>query len=167
MKRLRKRNSRAWTLVLLGTVAVLTAACGGPEAVGASEDVVVDRIESEQATFRVVQVASGLERPWGMAFLPDGRLLVTERVGRLWIVEADGTKREVTGLPSITASGQGGLLDVILDPDYEASRTLYVSYVYRDDRGGLGTAVARGRLSGTRLEDVETLFEMRPGGTTT
>jgi glucose/arabinose dehydrogenase len=138
----------------------------GPDSVAASEGVAVDRVESEQATFRVVQVASGLERPWGMAFLPDGRLLVTERVGGLLIVEGDGTTREVSGLPRIAVAGQGGLLDVILDPEYETSRFIYLSYVYRDD-GSMGTVVARATLSGTRLANVETIFEMTPGGSTT
>ena len=161
-----KRGGSILPLATLVGVAVLVSACVGPDSVAASEDVAVDRVESEQATFRVVQVASGLERPWGMAFLPDGRLLVTERVGGLLIVDGDGSKREVSGLPSIAVAGQGGLLDVILDPDYETSRLIYLSYVYRDN-GSMGTAVARATLSGTQLQDVETIFEMTPGGSTT
>ncbi|MFO7780500.1 MAG: PQQ-dependent sugar dehydrogenase [Spirochaetia bacterium] len=166
MGKLRNRGGNKLALVMLVGVAVLVSGCVGPESVAASEGVAVDRVESEQATFRVVQVASGLARPWGMAFLPDGRLLVTERVGGLLIVEEDGSKREVSGLPPIAVAGQGGLLDVILDPEYESSRVVYLSYVYRDG-SSMGTAVARATLSGTQLEDVETIFEMSPGGSTT
>lgn len=146
----------ARTTAAVATV-LLVLSCGTPQPAAAE-------VESEQATFRVVEVASGLERPWGMAFLPDGRLLVTERVGRLQIVDpGDGSAQNVTGLPPIAAVGQGGLLDVILHPDYDAFGRIYLSYVYRGD-GGLGTAVARASLTGTRLENVETIFEMDPPG---
>jgi aldose sugar dehydrogenase len=166
MKKIPNRGGNAFRMLMLVAGAVLLSACVRPESAVANDGVVVNRVDSEQATFRVVQVASGLERPWGMAFLPDGRLLVTERVGALFIVDEEGSKREVTGLPPIAVAGQGGLLDVILDPDYESSGVIYLSYVYRDGRSR-GTAVARARLSGTRLENVETIFEMSPGGSTT
>jgi glucose/arabinose dehydrogenase len=166
MKTIPNRGGNTFRMLMLVACAFLLSACVRPESAVANDGVVVNRVDSEQATFRVVQVASGLERPWGMAFLPDGRLLLTERVGDLLIVEGDGSKREVSGLPPIAVAGQGGLLDVILDPDYESSRVIYLSYVYRDGRG-MGTAVARATLSGTRLENVDTIFEMRPGGSTT
>jgi glucose/arabinose dehydrogenase len=148
---------------MIGTSAVIIGlalfSCGTPQPASA-------QVKSAQATFRVVEVASGLERPWGMAFLPDGRLLVTERVGRLQIVDiGDGSKQQVSGLPDIAAVGQGGLLDVILHPDYEAFGRIYLSYVYRDERG-LGTAVAQASLRGARLENLETIFEMEPTGST-
>lgn len=149
-------------MVVIATgLALLGAACGAPTAAAAEGEPVIEDVSSEQASFRVVQVASGLERPWAMAFLPDGRVLVTERVGRLKLIESDGSVEEVSGLPSIAAVGQGGLLDVALHPDYDAFGRIYLSYVYRD-AGGLGTAVARASLSGNRLENVETIFRMEP-----
>jgi glucose/arabinose dehydrogenase len=112
--------------------------------------------------FRVETVISGLEHPWGMAFLPDGRILVTERPGRLRII-ANGklNPTPVRGLPSITAVGQGGLLDIILHPHYEQNGWLYFSYV-ASGPGGMGTEVARARLDGTSLKDVQVLFRMQP-----
>jgi len=147
--------------VFVAGLALLGAACGAPSAAAAEGELVIEDVSSEQASFRVVQVASGLERPWGMAFLPDGRVLVTERVGRLKLIGSDGSVEEVSGLPSIAAVGQGGLLDVALHPDYDAFGRIYLSYVYRE-AGGLGTAVARASLSGNRLENVETIFRMQP-----
>jgi glucose/arabinose dehydrogenase len=86
-------------------------------------------VRSEKEAFRVVTLVEGLEHPWGLAFLPDGRLLVTERPGRLRIVR-DGTldPRPVEGLPEIAAVGQGGLLDVALHPRYAATEWIYLSY---------------------------------------
>ena len=118
---------------------------------------------SERHAFRLVRVAGGLERPWSLAFLPDGRMLVTERGGRLRVV-ADGemVPRTVAGLPdNIHASGQGGLLDVALHPDFAANGRIYLSFAGRGD-GGSGTEVARARLAGDRLTDLETVFRALP-----
>lgn len=107
-------------------------------------------------------VVSGLEHPWGMAFLPDGRILVTERPGRLRLIENDRLNpKPITGLPDITAVGQGGLLDIILHPDYEKNGWLYFSYS-ASGAGGIGTEVARARLDGMKLKDVQVLFRMQP-----
>jgi aldose sugar dehydrogenase len=113
---------------------------------------------------RPVTVAEGLRNPWGMAFLPDGRMLVTERAGRLRIVERDGRVGEpVAGLPPIEAGGQGGLLDVALDPRFADNRLVYVSYSEpAGARGGNSTAVARGRLDGNRLADLQVVFSQQP-----
>ncbi len=113
--------------------------------------------------FRVVTLTQGLEHPWGLAFLPDGRMLVTERPGRLRIVGADGRldPRPVTGLPPVAAVGQGGLLDVALHPDHARNGWIYLSYA-GPGPGGLGTEVLRGRLAGHALRDVQVLFRMRP-----
>ncbi len=112
-------------------------------------------------------VATGLENPWSLAFLPDGRLLVTERPGRLRVVGRDGKlSAPVRGLPPVHAEGQGGLLDVVLDPDFARNRLIYWSYAEpRSD--GAGTAVARGRLVSdlSRVERVEVLFRQQPSGT--
>ena len=120
-------------------------------------------ITSEEHDFRVVIVTRGLEYPWGLAFLPDGRLLVTERPGRLRLVAADGTldPRPVEGLPPIAAQGQGGLLDVALHPQFAENGLVYLSYAARGE-GGVGTEAARGRLVDHRLEDVKVLFRQQP-----
>jgi glucose/arabinose dehydrogenase len=114
------------------------------------------------ADLRPVPVARGLEYPWSLAFLPDGRMLVTERPGRMRIVAADGTLGQpLAGLPPVAAGGQGGLLDVALDPRFAANRLVYWSYSEAGD-GGSGTAVARGRLDGDRLADVQVIFRQQP-----
>ncbi len=121
---------------------------------------------SAQTMTGVDTVASGLENPWGVAFLPDGRFLVTERPGRLRVVAADGTPgAPVSGLPAIDVRGQGGLLDVDVDADFAANRTLYVCYSEPGAPGaGNSTALASARLSAdnARLENVKVLFSQRP-----
>ena len=111
---------------------------------------------------RVATVASGLENPWGLAFLPDGRMLVTERPGRLRYVEKKGVlSRPLSGVPEVFQRGQGGLLDVALDPDFKENRFVYLSYA-EPGRGGGGTAVGRGRLSEYRVEDFKVIFRQVP-----
>jgi glucose/arabinose dehydrogenase len=113
----------------------------------------------------VETVAEGLVNPWGLAFLPDGRMLVTERPGRLRIVAADGKLSEpLRGVPEVVAEGQGGLLDVALAPDFATSRLVYLSYSEPGEGGTNGTAVARGRLAadGGALEDVQVIFRQLP-----
>lgn len=109
-------------------------------------------------------VASGLEEPWGLALLPDGRWLVTERPGRLRIVTAEGVVGEpIAGLPRVDARGQGGLLDVAVGPTFERDRLIYWSYS-EPREGGNATSVARGRLSedGTRIENAQVIFRALP-----
>jgi len=119
-------------------------------------------VPTEHGKVRLVTVAEGLERPWGMAFLPDGRVLVTERPGRLRIVGMDGrVGGALAGLPAVDAVNQGGLLDVALDPEFATSRLVYVSYA-EPRAGGNGTAVARGRLTDRGLEDVQVIFRQQP-----
>jgi glucose/arabinose dehydrogenase len=112
-----------------------------------------------------VSVASGLQNPWGLAFLPDGRMLVTERPGRMRIVTTDGKLgAPLQGLPKVEAVGQGGLLDVALDPKFTENALVYWSYSEADPQGGRGnsTAVARARLDGDRLADVNVIFRQAP-----
>ena len=119
-------------------------------------------IESKDGPIKVEVVADGLDQPWGMAFLPDGRLLVTEKLGTLLIVAKDGTVSDpLKGVPEVIANGQGGLLDVALDPKFDANGLVYLSYSEPGD-GGAGTAVARGKLSDAGLEDVKVIFRMQP-----
>ena len=108
-------------------------------------------------------LTEGLNHPWSLAFLPDGRMLVTERVGRLRIVHPDGRldPRPVVGLPPIHQYGQGGLLDVALHPDFAHNRRVYFSFAEKGPRG-YGTAVAFGRLEGQALHDVRVIFRQLP-----
>jgi glucose/arabinose dehydrogenase len=118
--------------------------------------------QTAQGPVRLVTVATGLENPWGIAFLPDGRALVTERPGRLRIVAKDGKLgRPLEGVPAVHVLNQGGLLDVALDPDFASNRLLYLSYTEPRD-GGNGTAVARGRLTDDGIADVEVIFRQQP-----
>jgi glucose/arabinose dehydrogenase len=120
------------------------------------------KASTQQGTVRLVTVAEGLERPWGIAFLPDGRALVTERPGRLRIVGTDGKLSEpLGGVPAVDAIKQGGLLDVALDPEFAATRLVYLSYTEKREDGN-GTTVARGRLGERGLEDVQVIFRQRP-----
>jgi len=114
--------------------------------------------------FRVVTVVDGLEIPWGMAFLPNGDMLVTERPGRLRIVR-DGTllPDPVAGVPEVFANGQGGLMDVVLHPDFAANRLVYLSYSKPVDDNST-TAVVRGRFENDLLNDVEEIFEANTRG---
>jgi len=120
-------------------------------------------VQTELGSIDYQIVTTGLEHPWSLAFLPDGRYLVSERPGRLRVIEADGrlNPQAVGGLPAIKASGQGGLLDVVLHPDFQNNRWVYFSY-NEAGPGGMGTAVARGRLRGMRLHETEVLFRLTP-----
>jgi aldose sugar dehydrogenase len=111
---------------------------------------------------KLVSVARGLSNPWAVAFLPDGRYLVTERAGRLRIVERDGRLgAPLAGLPAVDAGGQCGLLDVVLDPKFADNAWVYWSYAEAGE-GGNSTAVARGRLQDNRLVDVQVIFRQQP-----
>jgi glucose/arabinose dehydrogenase len=118
---------------------------------------------SRQGPIRVVTVARGIEHPWGLAFLPDGRMLVTERPGRLRIVERDGRlSAPLGGVPEVWARGQGGLLDVALAPDFARTAMLFLSYAEPGMLGRAGTTVARARLGEAGLEQVEIVFRQEP-----
>jgi glucose/arabinose dehydrogenase len=111
---------------------------------------------------RVVELARGLEHPWGLAFLPDGRMLVTERPGRLRLVTRDGSLSEpLGGVPVVYARGQGGLLDVTLSPGFAQDRLVYLS-LSEPGPGGAGTAVARGRLGERELEGTQVIWRQQP-----
>ena len=109
-----------------------------------------------------VVVAKGLDHPWGLTFLPNGRMLVTERPGRMRIVERDGRlSAPLTGVPPVVAAGQGGLLDVALHPQFAQNQLVYWSFSEAGE-GGAGTAVARGKLDGNSLADVQVIFRQAP-----
>jgi aldose sugar dehydrogenase len=113
-------------------------------------------------TINVETVATGLAHPWGLAFLPDGRMLVTERSGTLRLVSKDGKLSEpLSGVPEVVAEGQGGLLDVAIDPDFKSNGLVYLTYSEPGEGGAL-TAVARGKLGNSGLENVEVIFRQEP-----
>jgi glucose/arabinose dehydrogenase len=117
--------------------------------------------------YKVETFASGLVHPWGMAFLPDGQVVVTERPGRVRVVAKDGRLSDpVRGVPPAVAGGQGGLLDVALDPDFASNRLVYLSYSEPRGSGINGTSVARGKLvtdgGAPRLDDVKVIFRQLP-----
>jgi glucose/arabinose dehydrogenase len=114
-------------------------------------------------TITTETVVSGLEHPWALAFLPDGRILVTERPGRLRIVDTTGRLSEpLGGVPQVQAVSQGGLLDVAIDPDFAQNQLVYLSFSEPGDGGVSGTSVARGRLGNGRLDNVEIIYRQQP-----
>jgi len=116
--------------------------------------------------FEVVTVASGLQRPWGLEFLPDGRMLLTERPGRLRVVAKDGTlSPPVAGIPAVDTRGQGGLLGIALDPKYATNHLVYLSFSEPHDGGTNNTAVMRGKFAdgpAPQLENVQIIFHQAP-----
>jgi aldose sugar dehydrogenase len=119
-------------------------------------------LDSELYKLRVTTVAAGLEHPWAVAFLPERRMLVTERPGRMRIISADGTvSPALKGVPQVAAVGQGGLLDVVLAPDFSQSRHIYFSFA-EPRAGGNGTSVARAKLGKDELTDLEVIFRQVP-----
>lgn len=122
------------------------------------------QIKSEEHSFRVVKLVEGLDHPWSLAFLPDGRMLVTERPGRLrTVTNGKLDPQPVTGLPEVIAEGQGGLFDIVPHPRFSENSLVYFAYNGRGP-GGTGTELARGRLVGQRLENVQRLFAQDPKG---
>ncbi len=119
--------------------------------------------KSEKHAFRVATLVTGLENPWSIAFLPDGRMLVTERAGRLRLVSHDFklNPKPIDGLPEVVPQGQGGLFDVVLHPQYAQNGWIYWAY-NAPGPGGWGTALARGKLQDHRMTDVQVLFSMQP-----
>ena len=123
---------------------------------------------SDRADFRLETVAEGLRHPWSLAFLPGGSQLVTERAGRLRLIESGDLRPEpIGGLPDLVVSGQGGLLDIVLHPDFANNRTLFLSYTHKHSWAGMTTRVAKARFDGGQLQNVEVIFEALPRGRTT
>jgi len=123
-------------------------------------EVVIDEVDSEEATFRVVRMVDRLEHPWAVDWLPDGRMLITERGGTLYLV--GGQQRTVlSNVPEVWAENQGGLLDVRVAPDYEATGWIYFTYTVQEGDTG-GTVLSRARLDGAALIDVEEVYRQTP-----
>ncbi|MET0676357.1 MAG: PQQ-dependent sugar dehydrogenase [Bradyrhizobium sp.] len=156
----RLKNSSALVTVALTTVTVLLSSLIAT----ASRAQQPATFESSAGPIEVRTIARGLANPWALAFLPDGTMLVTERPGRMRIVSAEGQiSPPLKGVPEVWASGQGGLLDVILDKSFAQNRTIYFCYAERLESGGGRTAVARARLNdaGNTLDDVKVIFRQQ------
>jgi glucose/arabinose dehydrogenase len=126
------------------------------------------RFRTDKVEVIVETVARDLQNPWGLAFLPDNRMLVTERAGRLRMVDANGSlSAPIGGLPRIAVRGQAGLLDVALDPNFAQNRLVYLSFAEDRGEGRAGTSVARARLSddGRALESLNVTFRQEPSHT--
>jgi aldose sugar dehydrogenase len=111
--------------------------------------------------FRVVKLAEGLDHPWSLAFLPDGRMLVTERPGRLSLLSRDFRRSEVKGVPRVATGGQAGLFDVALHPRFAENQLVYLAYEAAG-AGGIGMELARARLAGNELADLRVIFRETP-----
>lgn len=149
------------TVLLLKLIAftLITASCAAP-GVSAQGRMLDQREQHENGTLRIEQVAGNLQNPWALEVLPDGRMLVTERGGGMQLF--DGSRlRPIEGVPAVAAVGQGGLLDVIAHPDFSSNGLLFFSFAERGGSGA-GTAVARARLEGTTLREVETIYSLEP-----
>jgi glucose/arabinose dehydrogenase len=151
-------------------IAAALAACqrGAPEPPAAEPRAVAQPVPqahaSQDAAFTVTEVVTGLQHPWSLAFLPGGDMLVTERPGRLRRIGRDGSvSAPISGVPRVFADGQAGLLDVALSPDFARDGLVYLAYAEPSLRGNVcGTAVARGRLQGNALVDVDVIYRQEP-----
>jgi aldose sugar dehydrogenase len=153
----RAKVATASVVPALGAIALL--ACAGVAC--ARDDARV--VATQKARVQLTVVTGGLEHPWGIAFLPDGRALVTERPGRLRVVDRDGKASEpLTGVPAVDAVGQGGLLDVALDPDFARNQRIYLSYAEPRGEGTNGTSVVRAKLGESGLGEVTVIFRQQP-----
>lgn len=119
-------------------------------------------VQGARAEYRVETIAEGLEHPWSLAFLPDGRMLVTERPGRLRVIENGALRAEpVAGVPPVLASGQSGLLEVVPARDFADSGVLFLSFVHGDKKAN-HTRIVRARFDGRQLRDVQPIFTSQP-----
>jgi aldose sugar dehydrogenase len=148
---------RAWTTVV-GMALVAGCNAAEPRLANSEPDLPGDDDPRGTHEYTVREVVRGLEHPWAVAFLPGGDALITERPGRIRLVR-DGQLRPdaVQGAPAAVAGGQGGMLDIVLHPDFDANRLVYISYS-KSVPGGRTTAVARARWEGDRLEGLEDVF---------
>lgn len=156
----RRRTKELSVRALAPVVALLLIGCSVEGAGAAPEP---RTLSTEDGRVKVETVATGLDHPWGLTFLPDGRMLVTERAGALRTVADGEVSKPIAGVPEVWARGQGGLLDVTVSANFAQDRLVYVSFAEAGD-GGASTAVARGRLNdaATALTDVEVIFRQTP-----
>lgn len=122
-------------------------------------------ISSEKHNFIIETVANDLDQPWSLEFLPDGRMLVTEKSGQLLIITNGQVSKPVAGLPKVKVKGQGGLLDIALDPGFKNNQIIYLSYSAKDKQG-IGTEVVKGKLVDNKLVDKKVIFKLSPKSNT-
>ncbi len=140
-------------------LAVIATSLWGGIAAGVAS---AETISSEKLEFSVTKVVQGLAHPWSMAFLPNGDILITERIGRLRVVRnGELDPLPVAGVPKVAHGGQAGLLDIVLHPRFTENRLIYLSYA-GPGNGGKGTEVARARFVEGRLVDLETILVVHP-----
>ena len=164
-----RRSQQTLTVVALGA---MLSACGGGSEVGAApitpstSPPVVAVPPTAGAAVKATLLNSSLSAPWGLAFLPDGRMLITQKGGTMVIASADGRSLSApfgTGLPNLATSGQGGLLDVALDPDFDLSTNPRIYWTFSESgSGGAGTAVARGNLVNLAITGAEVIYRQVP-----
>ena len=142
----------------------LTAVAAALLSATMSTSVLAQEVETERHTLSLETISEGLNHPWGIAFLPSGDMLVTERSGTLNIITQAGQKTPIQGTPEVVAKSQGGLLDVNIDPDYADNGWVYISYSEKDPKGGNGnsTAVMRGKIDGDKWTQGEVIFRQAP-----
>ncbi|GAB3666679.1 PQQ-dependent sugar dehydrogenase [Echinicola sediminis] len=134
--------------------------CAQEDRPGISEN--IPPIADDPKNYTVETVVADLNNPWGMAFLPDGGILITEKEGEL-IYAKGGEKKTVAGAPEVSSRGQGGLLDIILHPDFENNHWVYFTYSSEEGEGeGANTAVMRAKFDGSSLTDHEVLYKASP-----
>lgn len=157
-----------FTLLLIGPGILLTLSCNGNGSQQAEDSRQMDEprrtlvIASEKTSFHIDTIATGLSNPWGVTWLPDGRMLVTEREGEILIFEGDRiTERKVKGFPATYQRGQSGLLDIQLHPDYESNGWIYATYA-KPGNGGGSTTLIRFQLDGDQLTNLEELYQTLP-----
>ncbi len=150
-------------LSLAGCQSADSGVQAAPVASGPAPAEVVKTVASQAGPVDVVEVAGGLEHPWGLAFLPDGRMLVTERPGRLRVVSPDGSvSAPVAGVPEVWGQGQGGMLDVVLAPDFDETGEVYLAYSKPGPDGSAATAVGRGRWQDDQLVGFQEIWAQVP-----
>lgn len=144
-------HNRIFSLALIGGVLAFTPVYAQPS-----------DTSSSFGTLKIKEIAGDLNHPWGMAFLPDGCVLVTERAGRLRLIDKNNTLSEpLSGTPEVVAAGQGGLLDVALHPDFNTNQRVYLSYTAPAGNGSQ-TALGYGQLNDNVLTDFKTIFRQMP-----
>ncbi len=158
MKKLKRATVVFGTMAMLMSVASATVlAQNGTK--------MVDTVQTKKGVeVKIERLAGGLNHPWGMAFLPDGRLLVTVRnTGALHVLSADNSLSEpLQGVPEVFARGQGGMMDVAIDPDFGENKFVYLAYAKPGEGGGATTALGRGKLADGRIEGFQDIFIQEP-----
>lgn len=152
-------NKLHWFLLLI--IASLAACSEKSESTEEQEPYTGATYESAKLTYGIDTLDADLKNPWGIAFLPDGRILVTERAGEVLIYEKGKRLAETIAIPDVYVNGQGGLLDIKLHPDYKNNGWIYLSYAKKGETGG-GTVIARTKLEGNKFGEIEQLFAAQP-----